>query len=86
MKTMAESPNIRITPKSKATLRSLARQQGKSMQAVLDEAVEYYQRDQFLDQVNEAYAAMRRDPKAWKAEQAERALWDTTLADGLTDE
>jgi hypothetical protein len=45
------------------------------------------QRDKFLDQVNAAYAALRRDdPKAWTAEQAERALWVKTLADGLTDE
>ena len=35
---------------------------------------------------NAAYAALRSDPKAWKAEQAERALWDKTLADGLKDE
>jgi predicted DNA-binding protein len=86
MKTIVESPNIRITPRSKALLRSLAKQQGKPMQAVLDEAIEHYQRDMFLDQVNAAYATLRNDPKAWKAEQAERALWDKTLADGLRDE
>ena len=86
MKSAIESPNIRITAKSKAILRTLARQQGKSMQSILDEAVESYQRDQFLDQVNEAYAALRRDPKAWKRELAERAIWDKTLADGLADE
>jgi hypothetical protein len=56
------------------------------MQAVLDEAIEHYQRDKFLDEVNAAYAALRNDPKAWKAELAERALWDKTLADGLKDE
>jgi predicted DNA-binding protein len=86
MNTTVESPNIRISPRSKAVLRSLAKQQGKPMQAVLDEAIEYYQRDKFLDEVNSAYAALRNDPKAWKAEQAERALWDKTIADGLTDE
>jgi hypothetical protein len=85
MKTATESPNIRITPRSKAVLRTLAREQGKSMQTVLDEAVEHYQRAKFMEQVNEAYAAMRRDPKAWTGEQAERALWDKTLADGLTE-
>jgi predicted DNA-binding protein len=86
MKSTLENPNIRITPRSKAVLRSLARQQGRPMQAVLDEAIEHYQRDKFLDDVNTAYAALRNDPKAWKAEQAERALWDKTMADGLTDE
>lgn len=86
MKTIAENPNIRITPRSKAVLRALAKQEGKPMQAVLDEAIEHYQRDKFLDEVNAAYATLRNDPKAWKKEQAERALWDKTLADGLNDE
>ena len=81
MKTV-ESPNIRISPHSKAVLRTLAKQEGKPMQAVLDEAIEHYQRDKFLDEVNAAYENLRSDPKAWKEEQAERALWDKTLNDG----
>jgi predicted DNA-binding protein len=85
MKTTAENPNIRITPRSKSALRALAKQEGKPMQAVLDDAIERYQRDKFLDEVNAAYATLRNDPKAWKAEQSERALWDKTLADGLND-
>jgi hypothetical protein len=85
MKTTAENPNIRITPRSKAVLRALAKQEGKPMQAVLDEAIDHYQRDKFLDEVNAAYATLRNVPKAWKEEQAERTLWDKTLADGLND-
>jgi hypothetical protein len=86
MSTAAENPNIRITPRSKAVLRALAKKDGKPMQAVLDEAIEHYRRDRFLDEVNAAYAALRKNSKAWKAEQAERALWDRTLSDGLIDE
>jgi predicted DNA-binding protein len=86
MKTTAENLNIRITPHSKSVLRALAKQEGKPMQAVLDEAIEHYQRDKLLDEMNAAYIALRDDPKAWKEEQVERALWDTTLADGLKDE
>ena len=85
MKT-AENPNIRISPRSKAALRTLAKQEGKPMQAVLDEAIEYYQRDKFLDEVNAAFGNLRSDPKAWKEEQAERALWDKTLKDGIEPE
>jgi hypothetical protein len=85
MKTV-ENPNVRISPRSKAVLRTLAKQEGKPMQAVLDEAIEHYQRDKFLDEVNAAYADLRNDPKAWKEEQAERALWDKTLNDGLEKE
>jgi predicted DNA-binding protein len=86
MKAAAENPNIRITPRSKAVLRALAKQAGKPMQAVLDEAIEHYQRDIFLDAVNAAYATLRNDPKAWKEEQAERAIWDKTITDGIQDE
>jgi predicted DNA-binding protein len=86
MKAAAENPNIRINPRSKAVLRALARQAGKPMQAILDEAIEHYQRDIFLDGVNAAYATLRNDPKAWKEEQAERGLWDKTIADGIQDE
>ena len=85
MKTV-EDPNIRISPRSKAVLRTLAKRAGKPMQAVLDEAIEHYQRDKFLDDVNAAFAKLRSDPKAWKEEQAERALWDKSLNDGIEAE
>jgi len=85
MKTL-ENPNIRISPHSKAVLRALAKREGKPMQAVLDEAIERYQRDKFLDEVNASFAALGSDAKAWKEEQAERKLWDNTLSDGLEKE
>ncbi len=81
-----ENPNIRISARSKSVLRALARQAGKPMQAVLDEAIEHYQREKFLDEVNTAFANLRSDPKAWNEEQAERALWSKTLNDGLDKE
>jgi len=86
MNTPAESPNIRISPRSKAALRELANSQGKPMQVVLDEAIELYERDRFLDAVNAAYEKLRADPKAWKEELAERQTWDGTLMDGLNKE
>ena len=52
------------------------------MQAILDLAVEEYRRQRFLEEANEAYAALRRNHKAWKAELSERKEWDATLADG----
>ena len=82
----SESPNIRISTHSKAILRSMAKREGKPMQTLLDEAIELYQREKFLDDVNAAFARLRSDPKAWKQEQAERALWDKTLSDGIEKE
>jgi predicted DNA-binding protein len=81
-----ENPNIRISALAKATLRELARQEGKPMQAVLDEAIEHYQRERLLDEANAAYARLKSDPKAWQEELAERKQWDVTLADGLEKE
>ena len=86
MSTTTESPNIRISPKSKAVLRELAQAQGTSMQAVLDAAIEQYQRDKFLDEVNAAYACLKSDPAAWAEELSERAILEGTLLDGLEDE
>jgi AbrB family looped-hinge helix DNA binding protein len=36
-----------------------------------------------LEEANRDYAVLRQDPDAWRAELAERELWDTTLQDGL---
>jgi len=80
------SANIRISAQAKATLRELARLEGKPMQAVLDEAIDHYQRDRLLDEANAAYPRLKSDPDAWKEELAEREQWDGALADGLERE
>jgi hypothetical protein len=86
MSTTTENPNIRISPRAKATLRELAKRERKPMQAILDEAIDHYQREKFLDDVNAAYARLKTDPKAWNEELAERQVWDGTLMDGLENE
>jgi hypothetical protein len=74
---------VRISDAARGTLRELARAEGKSMLALLDEAVEALRRQRFLEQVNDAYAALRDDPRAWEGVEAERREWDVTLDDGL---
>lgn len=86
MRATTENPNIRISPHAKATLRELAKREGKPMQTVLDEAIEYYQREKFMDEVNAAYAKLKDDPQAWGEEQEERQAWEATLNDGLEEE
>jgi hypothetical protein len=39
-----------------------------------------------LEEPNRAYAALIADPEVWGPEQAERAIWDNTLTDGLDDD
>jgi hypothetical protein len=83
MKPATNTPNVRLSPRSHALLRQIAGEEQKSMQAVLDEAIERYRRERFLHAANADFAALKRDPKAWKEELRERELWEHTLADGL---
>jgi hypothetical protein len=50
----------------------------------LERAVETI-RQQILDTTNAAYAALKEDPKAWRAELEERRLWEQTLSDGQAE-
>ena len=47
--------------------------------------IEEYLHQRFLQEANEAYTALRENPKAWKAELAEQKEWDSALADGPED-
>jgi hypothetical protein len=76
------SVNVRISEESHLVLRELSEREGISMQSLLDEAVEQLRRLKFLAQANAAFAALKADPRAWKAELEERRLWQRTLSDG----
>ena len=78
------STTIRISQRARAVLKALARKQDCAMQSVLERALDDYRRKQFLEDVNAGYAKLRRDRAVWKDVQSERALWDRTLADGLS--
>ena len=77
-----ESPNIRISPQSKATLRDLADREGKPMQTVLDAAIEQYRRDSFFRELDAGYARLQASPMEWQEELDERRLWESALFDG----
>ncbi len=74
---------LRISETAHRNLREISRVQRRPMQAVLDSAVEAYRRKVFLEGLNADFAALRADPDAWREEEEERALWETTLSDGL---
>ena len=77
------SATVRISEKTRKSLRELASKSGESMQTILDRAVEQYRRQRILEEGNAAYARLREDPVAWAAWQQELAAWDATLMDGL---
>ena len=80
------SLTVRIDPRTHHSLSELAKGSGHSMRDVLARAIEDYRRNKILDEVNEAYAKWRADPKAWQEEMDERALLEGTLMDGLEDD
>jgi len=65
------------------TLIELAETSGETMQMVLDKAIESYRRHVFLEQANQAFAALRQNEELWQEELAERELWDQVAADGV---
>ena len=74
---------LRISKDAHKVLREISHATGEPMTAVLDKALEEYRRKCFLEKANEAFAAMKMDPKAWIQELKERRAWEGTLADGL---
>ncbi len=79
-------PSARLSEVAREVVRRIAAESGDSMQDVLEKAIELYRRQRFLEESNRAFAALRADPKKWKAEQQEREEWDATVADDLTEE
>lgn len=78
------STTIQITDDVEQKLRELAEQEHQSIQEIIARAVERYRRERMFARAEEIYAAMT--PKEWAEEEAERALWDCTLMDGLEDD
>lgn len=77
---------VRVSDEVHRALKSLAEDTGESMHQVLARALELYRRQRFWDAVDEGYRKLGADPEAWAEELAERALWDSTLLDGLHDD
>jgi predicted transcriptional regulator len=77
---------VRITEKSRATLKNLAQSEKKSMQLVLEQAIESYRRQRFLEQLNQDFAEVKQDKKAWSELKQDYDLWENTVADGLKHE
>ena len=82
MKFATRTPNVRISPRAHELLRQLAEEEQRSMQSVLDRALERYRRERFLRAANADFAALKGDAKAWKQELGEREWWEQTVADG----
>ena len=77
---------VRVDRATHARMTQIAEAEGRSLTELVARAVDLCWRDWVFAQGNAAYAALREDPSANAAWQAETALWDSTLMDGLEDE
>lgn len=77
------STTIRISTETRTVLSELVQTTGLSMQAILEQAIDMYRRQQMLMALNDAYAALQADQGAWDDLETEREEWDVTLNDGL---
>ncbi len=77
------SVNVRVTRQTHQQLAALAKENGLSMQTILDRAVEAYRRQSFLEALNADFATLQAQSEEWAEEMEERKLWEQTLADGL---
>lgn len=77
---------ILISEEACLRLNHIAKRTGSSKQLIIDEAIERLERENILNQVNEAYASQKKDPEKLREFEEEMALWDVTLSDGLDDE
>ena len=73
---------IRLSEPSHKVLRDLAKRDKKPMQAIIEQAIESYRRQRFLEGLNDDFMALRENGPEWEAELAERREWDVTVADG----
>jgi predicted DNA-binding protein len=76
---------IRIPQQTHQRLRDLAEKRGRTIGEVVDEATRKLEDDDFWQEVNAAYARLRADPIASAEYDAEVALFEGTLLDGLEE-
>ena len=81
-----ETTVVRVKATTHAALQVISKQTGKTMQLIVEKAIEDYQKKLFWETTNAAYAALHEDQEAWEDEKAERSAWEATLSDGLEDE
>lgn len=76
---------IRVPNKTHRVLQALASRRNESLGKVVEDAVARLEADEFWEAVYREDAAMRADPAASAAFDAEVAAWDGVLLDGLED-
>lgn len=74
---------VRIDSETRNRLAKIAKAQNRSMTQIAAEAVAKYEDELFWAKAREGYERLNADPEDRAAYDAEMALWDTALSDGL---
>lgn len=77
---------VRVDRTTHARMVEIAEAERRNLTELVALAVDLYWRERMFEQADAAYAALRADPIANAAWEAEMALWDSTLMDGLENE
>jgi hypothetical protein len=78
---LAATTTIRVAISDRDVAQELATRAGRSQMEIVHEALELYRRQQLLADMNQGFAELRRDARAWDEEMVERDVWDITLGD-----
>jgi Ribbon-helix-helix protein, copG family len=77
---------VRVDEQLADTLRELAREEGRPIGRIIEDAVTRYQKERFWKGVHEDFLRLRSDPVAWKDYQDEIASIETGSLDWLDRE
>ena len=80
---MASSTTLRVSTELHQRIANLAKTRGERLQDIIGQAIALMEREQFWDDVDASWDRIRNDSEQWAGVQAERAVWDRTLKDGL---
>ncbi|MEI6241989.1 MAG: hypothetical protein WCP39_01110 [Chlamydiota bacterium] len=75
----------KISGRSKKIIQEIVHETGESQIAIIEHAVLVYHREWLMRKLNEAYAKLKKNKRAWKEELKERSIFEKTSEDGLED-
>lgn len=75
----------KISPKAACILERLQHRYHKPKTVLIDLALKKYEDQILLEEINEGYARLKADKKAWEEELKERQELEGTVEDGLDE-
>ena len=81
-----KSTTIRVSVALRDKIAKLAREAGEPMTAIIEEAISDYEHKKFMAEFRAAVNRTMADPAAWADYQAETAIFDNAVGDGLEPE